>query len=140
MEAVREFEQVGAAPDMTGAVLDELIAQEVSDRNGPPELSVIWLQVSGQWWRVFTEGPTLHWHAAWPDPFQSWETEEYRFTFRDLGTELDVRGQRLAGCVRGHDQESPLVSIQLQDGRTMTFFRNGRTADSIEVVRWVEFF
>ncbi|WP_343755095.1 hypothetical protein [Deinococcus depolymerans] len=49
---------------MTGAVLDELIAQEVSDRHGPPELSVIWLQVSGRWWRVFTEGPTLHGHAA----------------------------------------------------------------------------
>lgn len=126
MVRLNDFYLIGRPPELKGQPIQALLGEMLQQGVNPSEQEVlVHLLLDGQWWRLFVDGPHLHWNRTRNNqPPIQWDLlpeTEFWVTVRDLGTELNLTGALLENWSFGVQNERPRASLNFQDGRQLTF-------------------
>ncbi|WP_189089980.1 hypothetical protein [Deinococcus ruber] len=128
----------GESPQFAGNVLEQLIGQDYRTHDEVYSPHQVFVLVDGQWWRMFADSPMLY-VQRWERAPEAWEIPEDRMfsPLRDLGRELDVRGEILSGWSYGERNCAPSISLNFESGLQITFLSTDRHSwSTFSVTRW----
>lgn len=122
--AMEDLDIVGAWPELAGKTLEQLIAQESwFEGERDDEANVVWLQVGGQWYRLYFDNDAVYWSTAshGPSPQATAPDEEPDFSLADLAATHDLVGKTVTACDGDWADDTSTVTLHFDSGKTVTF-------------------
>ena len=122
--AVEDLDVVGVWPDLTGKTLDQLIAQESwFEGELDDEANVIWLQVAGDWHRLYFDNDAIYWATApnGPRAKDAAPDEEPEFPLNDLTAKFSLGGATVSSTNGQWIEDGTEVTLHFEGGKTVTF-------------------
>ncbi|UQN10720.1 hypothetical protein [Deinococcus sp. QL22] len=129
----------GEKPEFGGQVLQQLIGQNYQTHDELYSPHQVFVLVNDQWWRLFVDGPMLY-MQRWEKAPEAWAVPEDQmfWSLRDLGRELNIRGEMLSGWFYGQRNRAPALSLNFESGLQITFFStDGEHWSTFDVTRWM---
>ena len=121
--AVEDLDIVGEWPTFQGKTLEQLIAQQSwFEGELDDEANVVWLQISGEWHRLYFDSEAVYWSTASSGPrLPEGDADAPDFPLNDLGAKHDLIGQAVTQVDGGWADQTSTVTFHFENGKALTF-------------------
>lgn len=121
--AVEDLDIVGEWPTFQGKTLEQLIAQQSwFEGELDDEANVVWLQIGGEWHRLYFDSDAVYWTTASSGPrIPEGDTDAPDFPLNDLGATHHLIGQTVTHLDGGWNENASMVTFRFENGKSLTF-------------------
>jgi hypothetical protein len=131
----------GVPPQLEGQLCEELLCQQYWHKGRlEDEADVVLLKVADVWHQLYFDDGVVHWATQDEELGPGGDERDGMFAYPivDLGADLGVRGQRIAGCATEDTGEGERVTLFFDNGPRVDFVNRGDRTSIRHRVRGAE--